>query len=292
MIRPFNASPGATASLVELDKVAANAEKLWGEGEVSTIEVALPSLSNARVTARARRDLGVIGRDSPALRFDPTNGEPAEPVASSVYTAPGAFQTVMIGLHKANFARPWLRVLFVFTGLLSTGMIATGLVLWSSKRKARLADGARAPVSVRVIDALNAAAIVGFPAAIGVYFWANRVLPVAIEDRAAWEMNCLFMAWAAATLFALLRPPARLWVEMSLVAAVIYGAIPLLNAATTDRHLGVTIPAGDWVLAGFDLSMLAIGAVFAATAWMVARAQRRRGDAREAIPSGALEVNS
>lgn len=40
----------------------------------------------------------------------------------------------------------------------------------------------------------------------------------------------------------------------------------MVNALTTDRHLGVTLPNGDWVLAGFDLTMLALGIVFALSA--------------------------
>lgn len=44
-------------------------------------------------------------------------------------------------------------------------------------------------------------------------------------------------------------------------------ATPLVNAATTDRHLGVTLPASDWALAGFDLSMLGLGLAFGWLAW-------------------------
>jgi hypothetical protein len=42
-----------------------------------------------------------------------------------------------------------------------------------------------------------------------------------------------------------------------------YGLVPILNALITDRHLGVNIPAGDWVFARFDLSTLATGVFFA-----------------------------
>ncbi|QKV51960.1 hypothetical protein [Comamonas antarctica] len=45
------------------------------------------------------------------------------------------------------------------------------------------------------------------------------------------------------------------------------GALPLLNAITTDRHLVHSLRAGDWVMGGFDLSALALGLAFALWAW-------------------------
>ena len=50
------------------------------------------------------------------------------------------------------------------------------------------------------------------------------------------------------------------------LAAFAFGALPLLNLLTTDKHLGITLPAGVWELAGFDLTMLAIGLAFAVAA--------------------------
>jgi hypothetical protein len=54
---------------------------------------------------------------------------------------------------------------------------------------------------------------------------------------------------------------------------------PLRRAAAQradhDRHLDVSLPAGDWVLAGFDLTMLAFGLVFGAMTWKLARAEPR-----------------
>jgi len=43
----------------------------------------------------------------------------------------------MLGLHEGLFAGPLLRALYVLSGLLGAAMIATGLVLWSVKRRQR-----------------------------------------------------------------------------------------------------------------------------------------------------------
>jgi len=57
---------------------------------------------------------------------------------------------------------------------------------------------------------------------------------------------------------------------------VAFGLLPVLNAATTSRHLLQSVPDADWVMAGFDLASLAIGAAFAGLAWKVKRHQARR----------------
>ncbi|MFA5610821.1 MAG: PepSY domain-containing protein, partial [Alcaligenes sp.] len=54
----------------------------------------------------------------------------------------------------------------------------------------------------------------------------------------------------------------RAWLELLYLTAAAYGLIPVLNLLTTDRHLGVTVTHGDWGLAGFDLSMLGLAAIF------------------------------
>jgi len=51
------------------------------------------------------------------------------------------------------------------------------------------------------------------------------------------------------------------------LAALAFGLVPLLNALPTDRQLGVTLPAGDGGLAGFDLSMLALALLLGVAAW-------------------------
>ncbi len=75
-----------------------------------------------------------------------------------------------------------------------------------------------------------------------------------------------FIVWAALLLYAALRPVARAWIEQFCLAAAAFALLPVLNALTTDHHLGVSVPQGDWVVAGFDLTMLAFGVAFATVA--------------------------
>jgi uncharacterized iron-regulated membrane protein len=266
---------GARASTLPLSTFIAQTEKLWGEGGVASIEVSGVGRDNALVTVRGRRYASVVARDTPLLRFKGATGDLLPETPGPAFTAPGKFHSLMLALHEANFARPWLRALFLAAGLSGTALIATGLFVWSSKRKARLAEGAALPAHLAVIDAMNAGTILGLPIGVAAYFWANRLLPVGMDARGDWEMNSLFIVWGLMFLYAFLRPGARRWVEMPLIAAAAFAALPLLNALTTARHLGATIPAGDWVLAGFDLSTIVVGAGFATAAWIVARRASR-----------------
>ena len=207
-------------------------------------------------------------------------------------TGPMAVNHALLGLHEGLFAGPALRWLYFLAGLLGTAMIATGLVLWTAKRKARLTPaGGSPPAAVRVIEHLNVGTIVGLPIGIAAYFWANRLLPVGMADRAAWEVHALFLAWLAMLALPWLRPSDRAWHDSLRLAACAYAALPVLNALTTEQHLGASIPAGAWALAGLDLVSLAAGLGFAAAALSLPRKGRavttaeRRPDSEDGMPA-------
>ncbi len=60
--------------------------------------------------------------------------------------------------------------------------------------------------------------------------------------------------------------------------------MPVVNALTTDRHLLNTLRAGDWVLAGFDLTMWGMAALLAL---MAVKVKRRLDPARAAKKAAA-----
>ena len=70
---------------------------------------------------------------------------------------------------------------------------------------------------------------------------------------------------------ALLRPGRKAWVEQLALGALLFIAVPLINALTTPWNLGVTLAQGDWVLAGFDLTCLGTGVFLAWAAWKMQR---------------------
>ena len=112
--------------------------------------------------------------------------------------------SLLSDLHFAQFGSAALRWLYFLMGLAASGMIATGLVLWSNKRRKHHAE--RPGITrYRVVEVLNVATIAGLPVAIAAYFWANRILPLALVDRPLWETRCFFILWCCCLAHSLLR---------------------------------------------------------------------------------------
>lgn len=271
------AAVNATVSaqpLTALAPLVAQAEAQWGAGQVARVGVQQPGRADADVQLVRVAGGQIAGSDR--LRFDARTGEALPPKAED--GAARETQDVMLALHEGHFAGPVLRWLYFASGLLGCAMIATGLVLWTAKRRTqqdkRARAGGKPEFGFRLVECLNIGTVAGLPVAVAAYFWANRLIPADFATRREWEAHVLFITWGVLLLYPALRTPLRAWLESLWLAAAAFALLPLLNALTTDRHLGVTLPAGDWVLAGFDLTMLALGACFAVAARRVRRKQR------------------
>lgn len=167
--------------------------------------------------------------------------------------------SLLSDLHFAQFGSKALRWFYFLMGLAASAMIATGLVLWTNKWRKYHAE--RSGVTrYRVVEAFNVAAVAGLLVAIAAFFWANRVLPLALIDRSQWEMRCFFVIWCCCFAHSLLRRGSILaWKDQLYAAAFLLGLLPLLNGMMTNSHLLMTVPKGQWALAGFDLTALAAG---------------------------------
>nr|WP_284047956.1 PepSY-associated TM helix domain-containing protein [Marinobacter sp. ATCH36] len=258
MVDPAN-KPG---ELVSLTTPIASTEARWGEGRIRSMDIRHPGDRNARIIFRENIDRSV-SNSARQLVFDGITGELLHSVAPALSSSKN-IRSVFIGLHEGLFAGPLLRWLYFFSGLLGTGMVATGLVLWAAKRRERSErKGNTVNAGLRLVEKLNVGTIVGLPVGIAAYFWANRLLPVDFEARAAWEVHVLFITWGLTLLYGALRPIRKAWLELMLCASVAFALLPLLNALTADQHLGRTLIQGDWALAGFDLTMFSIGGTWA-----------------------------
>lgn len=260
---------GVAAPLASLERMATEVERRWGPDEIRSIDVQNPGDASARVSFT--RNHVTPSSNGDRLAFDGTSGAVIESSATP-RTGPMLVNDTMMSLHEGLFAGPVLRWLYFLSGLAGTVMVGTGLVYWTAKRRR---EGKAAHAGLAFVERLNVGTIVGLPAAIAVYFWANRLLPLDLEARAQWEIDVLFIAWGLLLVYPLLRPLKRAWIEELALAAALCALLPLVNALTTTRHLGHTLPAGDWVLAGFDLTLLAFGAAFGAVAWRLAQTTQR-----------------
>jgi uncharacterized iron-regulated membrane protein len=278
------------APTVALPPMFHEVEKLWGKDVVTAVEVRNPGDANARVIFKPQEVVSIAYPEN-MLVFDGAKGKLLENFEPVHYPS-GAADHVMKGLHKGLFANWFMRVLLIFMGIGGTAMIGTGLLLWVNARASRLL-AAKEPLhfGIQLVDRLNVGTIIGMPIAIAAYFWANRLLPAEFATRAAWEVNIMFLTMAAMFVYPAFRSPARARVELLWLCAAAYGLIPVVNALTTSRHLGISIPQGDWIMAGFDLTALACAAVAVICARKVNRSQATvavRRKPKAAAPAEAL----
>lgn len=144
-------------------------------------------------------------------------------------------QRVMAGLHFAQFGGYPMRWLYFVCGLLSSAMIATGLVLFTVKRSRRPdAEGALAAAFYRVAEPVNVAVVAGLTLACIGLFWANRLLPVELAQRGHWETRVFFAIWTLSLGHAWLRPSLAAWREQLGLAALLCLGLPLASAMTLE----------------------------------------------------------
>ncbi|WP_312416247.1 PepSY-associated TM helix domain-containing protein [Comamonas sp.] len=205
----------------------------------------------------------------------------SEPAASARDVHP-----VIEALHMARFGGWTMKWLYFVCGLAGTAMVATGLLLFASKRRTRSDHGwGRAtPAVYRCIDALNIAALAGTSLASIGYLYGNRLLPLAIEARASAEIRLFFALWALSLLHALLRPARSAWQEQLCALALLCMALPLLNAATTGQHLLLYLDQADGLRAGVELTSIALGLLAAWGAWRHRLSTHTTPPARAARP--------
>lgn len=139
-------------------------------------------------------------------------------------------QRVMAGLHFAQFGGYSMRWLYFVCGLVSSAMMAGGLVLFTVKRRRRYEkEGRGARLAYELIERVNIGVVTGLLLACAALLWANRLLPVDLAGRAAMEVNAFFAVWGLSFLHASLRPWLRAWREQLLVLALLALALPLSN---------------------------------------------------------------
>ncbi|MCJ2188280.1 PepSY-associated TM helix domain-containing protein [Novosphingobium beihaiensis] len=231
--------------------IVRRAEREWGGGQAGRILIDDPLSETARVTVE-RLDSEHISYDRPWLRFGPDGHLMAR------YDGGGSAMALrgwLYGLHMGRFSDAWLRALFFLSGLLGTAMIATGLVLWTVKRRPRNALPGRGMLAERI----NVAVIAGLPVAIAALLLANRLLPAAMSGRMGWEASAFFLAWLAALVHALCTSPAHAWRWQARCAGLICLAAPVPLLFVPDSGLFTWIATGDRVRAGVDVALIFTG---------------------------------
>ncbi|MEM0986287.1 MAG: PepSY-associated TM helix domain-containing protein [Pseudomonadota bacterium] len=266
---------GEPAPPLDLRAMEAEFERQLPGESLNFMTVYNPGDATASVRLNGAVADGIL-RMSPNVKFEAATGEVTDVNPRRVEDSEDV-ANILEGLHEGLFAGTILRILFFVSGLLGAGMIATGLVLWTKKRRQKLRGDMRAERNLVIIERMNVGVVAGLAMAVAAFFYANRLLPVGLADRADWEMHVLFLTWLACILHSLVRRPEKGWTEQLAMTAGVFLFLPVLNALTSNLHLGNTLPLpgrpGELMMAGVDLWFIVIGLGFAYAARISAKKQ-------------------
>ena len=278
-IQPAKAM-GQAAPLAPIDAMVRQGQARWGQYNVGRVTITNPGDASARVSV-TRGDAARASMSPQYLLFDGTSGELLQAKDS---VGPAAeTRGVMYALHLGRFGDLPMRWLYFIVSLAGTAMVGTGLVMWTVKRRQKLGDPARPHFGFRLVEKLNIASIAGLSVAMAGFLWGNRLLPLEMAGRTAWEVHVFFAFWALALLHALLRPARRAWVEQFWAAAALLALLPLASAFLTDRPLWRSLAEGDWVFAGFELMLWLLAGLHV---WLAVRTSRHQPPRRKASQAG------
>jgi len=274
---------GQAAQVMDLSLLYKHAERVLGNGKVRRLQVFQPGDAHAIVVFEALVDHPVNERSEVA--FNAITGELVR--TEKIVDLPRLIYSTTTELHEGLFANTWLRWLLFLSGLLGAAMIATGAILWTIKRRQREYNGIKKPSKgFQLVQGMNIGTVVGLPIAIIVYFWANRLLPVDMEDRASWEVHCLFLAWVALLIHGIWRSlnnsVNKAWFEQLVMMTIFYGLLPAVNMITTDRGLWNNTLNQDWIFITIDFMCISVAFFCSLSAWHLSKRTTRKVEYRRA----------
>ncbi len=247
------------AQMLPLASFIAQGEAHYGAGMLSSVSVSNPDRANAQVEVRPMLGSRIELTKGESMAFNAITGEVtrvSDPSRPTLLT-----QKVMAGLHFAQFGGYPMRWLYFICGLISCAMIASGLVLYTVKRRRQAKVSA---TWLRQADWINTTVVAGLMVACVAMLWANRLLPVELAERSEWEQRVFFGSWLLALLHARVRTPARAWIEQLAAAGLLLLTLPLL-----DRALAAS--AADVLRLSVDATSAACGVLLLWASWRVAR---------------------
>ena len=277
-------------TMTPIAPLMAAAQQRWPERGVGAIVVNQPNTPRARIELRSQGGNSLINRGgSERMVFDGITGTEMEAPAAKSVSTPTAIYNVLTAAHLGRFAEPLLRWLLFLSGVVGTLMAATGMVLWVVKRLPERRKLGRTPRLHRLVEVLNVGSIAGLSIATAAYFFANRLIPADAVQRSDMEIRSFFIVWLLCAVHGLLRSHRRAWAEQLALAAVLFGSLPLLNAATGGLPLPAAMGAGLWSVAGFDLVALVLAAIHGLAAFKLLRSPRPKPlPTPKAAPASAL----
>ncbi|MCQ2999464.1 PepSY domain-containing protein [Pseudomonas syringae] len=259
-----------STSMVALAPVLAEAERVMGP--VSGLTIHNPGRSDARIEVRPILGNRIELTKGQSMVFNGVTGKVMRPPTES---RPSMLtQKVMAGLHFAQFGGYPMRWLYFLCGMASCAMIATGLVLFTVKRRRRHDnEGVIGALLYHAAERINVAVVAGLALACIGLLWANRLLPVELAQRSGWEVRVFFLVWLISMGHAIVRPRVRAWREQLGLGGLLCIGLPLLNSLAPGR--------GDYLY--LHVTAMAMGALLAWGCWKIGQPGKERPARRSAV---------
>jgi hypothetical protein len=173
------------------------------------------------------------------------------------------------GVHYNEWGGALKRWGYFLCGLAGAASVACGLIVFSVKRKS--ASGQ--PIFHWLFNSLNVAAVAGFSIACVAYFWAERLVPYSLPARDFITAKIFLAVWLLTFLHAAIQSHRKAWVQQLAACMILCITLPL-TGILVDRDLLRTVPEGDWIRAGVDLTAIGLGVAIGCGLWLFCRSDR------------------
>lgn len=231
--KPIPKTAGTIQKMQPLSQLYRDAKSHLGDSDFTLVTVNHPNDANSSVVFTEGTTKYLLP-DYRTLIYSASTGELID--NNTVKNTAELTRRTMISLHSGRFATQPVRWLYFISGLMGSIMIATGLILWSQKRKiSSLKEGSL--LGHQLVDFLNIGFLIGLPIALACFFSANRLLPLELTERANMEIHCFFAGWLLAIIYSVCRGRKRSWKELTRYAGGLFLLLPIFSLFTSPRHL-------------------------------------------------------
>jgi uncharacterized iron-regulated membrane protein len=252
---------GVSAQMIQINTLLPLVKSYWGETPIKQVVITNLNDDNSLVSFYKNTQQTVTDIRIPLI-FSGVTGKLVSDIPDSP-SATNVTHDTLISLHTARFSEPLLRAFFFICGIMGCAMIATGTLLWAvkirQKQQKNIKDGTRPSLGLRLVEGLNLTFIAGLPLATCSFFYANRLLPTEMVNRAQWEVNSFFITLTLVAILACINRTKTSWRFVLRFASIGLIAIPVLNALTSSSHLISNITHQQWPLVGFDMMCVLLG---------------------------------
>lgn len=229
----------------------------WGEkSHIKSITVDAPQTPDARWVVN-RHHHENLSNKSDSLAFD-GQGQLLAPLEKERLAR--QVRRVFYGLHEAHFAQPALRFILFSLGMISSLLIATGMVIWLQKHREKR------PRAIHYWTAkINLAALYGLSLSVALYLLMSR-LPGISGSISTLEIQSFFYTWLASLILCLVLKEKRAKYILLLANFFAFLSLLLLDIFGEKGHLLNAWFHWDWPYLSINLILTAtVIAFFVAT---------------------------